>query len=160
MVAYEELARNKVNFEVVLIYLYDTGITCNCTDEGSFWKKFKTMPWLALPYRDLSYRKLMRLFCYPPLYDPLHEATRLVIVGPRGEFIEPWGASLLDFHNILAFPITREKVAQLETDKMKGLKLEMLWGPNTFFRGKNETKVSSFDIFVVSHKLSSLMHNN
>ncbi|XP_017248612.1 probable nucleoredoxin 1 isoform X2 [Daucus carota subsp. sativus] len=139
--AYKELAKKKENFEVVLIYLYDTICTDDRTDEGSFWEKFKTMPWLALPYRDPNYRKLLRLFCFPR-EDSLCFTTTLVIVGPRGEFIEPWGACMLTSYNIEAFPFTREKVAHLLIEKVKELKLEKLWDPNTVFKGKNATKLS------------------
>ncbi|KAL8118867.1 hypothetical protein AgCh_016382 [Apium graveolens] len=43
MTAYEQLAKTK-NFEVVLFYVYDMASTLGCTNEDTFWNKFKTMP--------------------------------------------------------------------------------------------------------------------
>ncbi|KAL6512427.1 hypothetical protein OROHE_020039 [Orobanche hederae] len=140
--AYEVLIKNKENFEVVLIYVYDTEDTCNCTSEESFWKTFKTMPWLALPFRDPSYRALKRFFGYPCDRDDwLPKAPQLVIFGPHGEFIEPWGADILTKFKFPAYPFTRDKVVKLEIDKVKDLRLEMLWDENTVFRRTDGTKV-------------------
>lgn len=55
---YKEFALEGHSFEVVLIYLHDTKKTLEHVSEQSFYKKFKTMPWLALPFKDPIYRKL------------------------------------------------------------------------------------------------------
>ncbi|KAL6528168.1 hypothetical protein OROHE_015118 [Orobanche hederae] len=62
--AYKEFAKKKKEFEVVLIYLHNTEHTCGYTNEESFSKTFKTMPWLALPFKDPTYAKLKRFFGY------------------------------------------------------------------------------------------------
>ncbi|XP_017238131.2 probable nucleoredoxin 1 [Daucus carota subsp. sativus] len=132
--AYKELAKLNEQFEVVLLYLYDTYGTVNCTSEESFWKKFKTMPWLALPYKDQNHKKLIRIFGYPDMLDDGEEATTLVIIGPNGEFVDQCGADILMHFGTPAYPFTRKNLAKLETDIAKELKLEMLWDPNTNFK--------------------------
>ncbi|KAL8149690.1 hypothetical protein AgCh_006635 [Apium graveolens] len=130
--AYKEL-KNKENFEVVLLYLYDTCGTLHCTNEESFWNTLKTMPWLALPFKDSSHKKLKRIFGYPDDLDGPELAPTLVIVGPNGEFVDPCGADVLKEFGTSAYPFTRRKVANLKTEMVKELKLEMLWDPNTVF---------------------------
>ncbi|XP_074342715.1 putative nucleoredoxin 1-2 [Apium graveolens] len=44
--AYKELARNNKKFEVVLVYRFDGLRTWGYKSDESFWKTFKTMPWL------------------------------------------------------------------------------------------------------------------
>ncbi|XP_063942572.1 probable nucleoredoxin 1 isoform X2 [Daucus carota subsp. sativus] len=136
--AYKELAKNKEKFEVVLLYLYDTLGTIHSTNEESFWKFFETMPWLALPFKDPNHKKLKRIFGYPNnLYGPEPVPT-LVIFGPNGKFVEPCGADILINFGISAYPFTRNRLAKLETEKVKELKLEMLLDPNTFFKVKKD----------------------
>lgn len=146
--AYEEFARKKKEFEVVLIYLYDTDVTCGRTNEESFRETFNSMPWLALPFKDPSYRKLKRFFGYGLDLSEWEETPSLVIFGPNGEFVEPWGADILMNYKLPAYPFSREKVAKLEIEKVKELKLEMLFDRNTLFRRNDGTDVSSFNILV------------
>ncbi|KAL8094135.1 putative nucleoredoxin 1 isoform X2 [Apium graveolens] len=135
--AYKELAKNNKNFEVVLLYLYDTLGTLHSTNEESFWKIFKTMPWLALPFKDPNHKKLLRIFGYP--HDNIYRTgpesvPTLVIFGPNGKFVDPCGADILMEFSISSYPFTRKRLAQLETEKIKDMKPEMLWDPNTAFR--------------------------
>ncbi|KAL6582475.1 hypothetical protein OROMI_006489 [Orobanche minor] len=139
--AYKEFAKKKKEFEVVLIYLHNTEHTCGYTNEESFSKTFKTMPWLALPFKDPTYAKLKRFFGYNYDLGERVDTPSLVIFGPYGEFIEPWGADILMTYKLPAYPFTREKVAKLETEKIKELRLEMLWARNTFFRRNDGTEV-------------------
>ncbi|KAL6575569.1 hypothetical protein OROHE_000946 [Orobanche hederae] len=132
--AYKELAKMNKNFEVVLLYLYDTCGTVNCSSEDSFWKLFKSMPWLALPFKDRNHKKLIRIFGYPNKLDDGEEAPTLVVIGPNCEFIDPCGADILMRFGIPAYPFTRKNLAKLETEKAKELKLEMLWDRNTIFK--------------------------
>lgn len=82
----------------------------NCTSEESFWKKFKTTPWLALPFKDPNYKKLIRIFGYPDMLDDREEAHTLVIIGPNGEFVDPCGAEILMRFGISAYPFTRNNL--------------------------------------------------
>lgn len=150
--AYEKLKKNNENFEVVLIYdpdkLKDKFYR---TTEESFWKTFKTMPWLALPLNDPNDRKLKRILEYSLTYidsycDPDHQVTRLVIFGPRGEFIEPFGANILNNYGIRAYPFTFEKLVKLEIEKVNNMNLEMLWNQNTVFTRKDGSEVSYINI--------------
>lgn len=145
--AYKELAEKRENFEVVFLYLYDTEGTLNCTNEESFWNTFKTMPWLALPFKDSNHKKLKRIFGYPNDLDGPEQAPTLVVIGPNGEFVDPCGADILKEFGQFAYPFTRKTIAKLETKMTKELKLQMLWDPNTVFRVKKYgLKVSSFYI--------------
>ncbi|XP_074369425.1 putative nucleoredoxin 1 [Apium graveolens] len=136
---YEELAKRNKKFEVVLIYLYDTPDT---QIEVSFWKLFKTMPWLALPIGDSSYIKLERIFMFSWFHDYDRLDSRLVVLGPRMEFVETFRSDILSCFNFAAYPYSREKIATLLAEEAKELKLEMLWNPNSVFGGKYRSQVS------------------
>lgn len=155
--AYEEFA-NKEIFEVVLIYIYEPrqrqhwkGENLFWKSEESFWKKFKTMPWLALPFKDMSYKKLMRVFEFQSADAPL---SSLVIFGPHADYIEPFGYSMLRMYGSGGFPFTRKKAAELENEKIKELRLEMLWDPNTIFRRNDGSQVSSMHVLNYVNYLS------
>lgn len=141
---YEELAKRNKKFEVVLIYLYDTPDT---QIEVSFWKLFKTMPWLALPIGDSSYIKLERIFMFSWFHDYDRLDSRLVVLGPRMEFVETFRSDILSCFNFAAYPYSREKIATLLAEEAKELKLEMLWNPNSVFGGKYRSQVSSFNVW-------------
>ncbi|KAL6557219.1 hypothetical protein OROMI_017569 [Orobanche minor] len=124
----------KKKFEIVLIYIHDSWNTLGRTDAESFKKEFETMPWLALPFKDTSCKKVQRVFRYPfelggPQPDP-----SLVIIGPFGEFSEPFGAAdvLMNF-GVEAYPFTRRKAYMLQVEKVMNVKLDMLWGPEAVF---------------------------
>ncbi|XP_074350614.1 putative nucleoredoxin 1 isoform X2 [Apium graveolens] len=143
--AYKGSAKTKENFEVVLLYLYDTQGTLHSTNEESFWKTFRNMPWLALPFKDPNHKKLRRIFGYPNDLNGPERPPTLVIFGPNGEFVEPCGGDILMDFGAHACPFTRKRLAKLETEKIKELKLEMLWDPNTVFRVvKDGLEASSF----------------
>ncbi|WOH15967.1 hypothetical protein DCAR_0935516 [Daucus carota subsp. sativus] len=147
---YKELAKREENFEVVLLYLYDTNETTGYRTEESFWKTFKTMPWLALPYKDPNLKKLKIIYKYPKYYESSEkEVSLLVIIGPHGEFCEPCGAEILSNYKLQGYPFTREKALQLETEIIKKLKLEMIWEPKTIFSRKDGTHVSSLILFML-----------
>lgn len=153
--AYKELTEKQVKFEVVLLYLYDTRNTFGRRNEDSFWKTFGTMPWLALPYRDPSLKKLKEIYKYPDDWElgDYEEISQLVIVGPRGEFCEPCGADILLNFKVPGYPFTREKVLKLETERIKELKLEMIWDRNTVFSKNDGFQVSSFHVSMHYSKL-------
>lgn len=142
--AYKGSAKTKENFEVVLLYLYDTHGTLHSTNEESFWKKFKDMPWLALPFKDPNHKKLKRIFGYPDDLNGPERPPTLVIFGPNGEFVDPCGGDILMKFGAPACPFTRKRLAKLETERAKEVKLGMLWDPNTVFRvEKYGSEVSS-----------------
>ncbi|XP_074365761.1 putative nucleoredoxin 1 isoform X2 [Apium graveolens] len=133
--------KNNDKFEVVLIYVVDPGL-CDwkCNSKELFWEVFKTMPWMALPFRDECCWKLRRVFKLS--YDYEGDPNELVIIGPHAEYIEPHGANILSEYGISAYPFTFKKALELETEKIKHLKLEMLWDMNTVFRRNNGSQVS------------------
>lgn len=140
----------KEPFEVVLVYIREPIPMCDWKSEESFWEKFKTMPWLALPFKDLNYKKLRRVFEYPR--DNV-VGPNLVIFGPHAEYIEPYGCLFLQLYKIPAYPFTRKKAAELESEKVKELKLEMLWELDTVFRRSDGSQVSSLNLFMHVFKL-------
>lgn len=129
--AYYKLAEKNKNFEVVLIYLSDTHHTFSKNIE-SFWEKFKTMPWLALPFKDPNHKKLKRVFEYELIddYNDVYAAPTLIIFGAFGEFINPYGADIILYADVQAYPFNRDKLATLEVEKIKELKMEMLLDPH------------------------------
>lgn len=137
---YAELEKKNRNFEVVLLYLHDTNQTNPLSaNEEAFWNTFKTMPWLALPYKDLAHKKLKRIFGYPEyeMYGcgciPV-----FVIVGPRRGIIEPDAAPILREYD--ANQLRCEEFGKVEAESWE-LKLEMLWSPNTVFRKEDGSEV-------------------
>ncbi|KAL6554691.1 hypothetical protein OROHE_007430 [Orobanche hederae] len=140
---YNELKKNNENFEVVLIYIPEDS-KFYCTAEQSFWKRFKTMPWLALPFNDPNDRKLKRILEYSlkyHYYEDTDRVTRLVIFGPHCEFIEPFGAEILKEFGTEAYPFTFSKLVKLEIEKVNELKLEHLLDLNTVCRRKDGSEV-------------------
>lgn len=156
MTVYKEFAQNKSLFEVVLIYLYDTHVTFDRTSEAAFCNTFETMPWLALPFKDSKCAELRCILGYP-FYDlDIERQPTLVIIGPDGRFIEPWGADVIDQFKLPAFPFTRDKIVMLENEKLKELTLDMLWDRKTIFRRKHGSEVGSFYISLSCFELSCL----
>ncbi|XP_017246060.1 probable nucleoredoxin 1 isoform X2 [Daucus carota subsp. sativus] len=137
---YAELKRRNENFEVILLYLYDTYLTISSTSEETFRKTFNTMPWLALPYKDPAVKKLRRVFGYPyeeedeSLYDPT-----LVIVGPRPDIIEPGLATILRGYDANLFMYEESK--KPEGGRVWELKLEMLCSSETVFQKNDGSQV-------------------
>ncbi|KAL6559105.1 hypothetical protein OROHE_006474 [Orobanche hederae] len=134
--------------KVVALFLYEEGWTneltqslkkaykqcVHRTNADSFRKTFQTMPWLALPFKDINCKKVMRVFRYPfelggPQPDP-----SLVIIGHHGEIFEPFGGArvLMEF-GIDAYPFTSNEAYKLQFEKVKNLKFEALFGPEAVF---------------------------
>ncbi|KAL6568832.1 hypothetical protein OROHE_003573 [Orobanche hederae] len=107
--AYEELSKKMVNFEVVLIYLLPTS---SDTYEDAFWK-------LAIPCKDTdSTKKLQRIFELPLCISGLAPVSSLVMIDPYG---------------VPAYPFTRHSATKLKVESVKDLKPEMLWNPDAVF---------------------------
>ncbi|KAL8130844.1 putative nucleoredoxin 1 [Apium graveolens] len=123
--AYKQLAKVK-NFEIVLVYFHDSFSSgFQHTSEESYWKCFREMPWLALPYKDPVCNTLLQVFDYPNYADPdgSEPNPNLLIIGPKGKFVERYGADILLKYGISAYPFTRKKVAKLEAKTMRKNKL-------------------------------------
>ncbi|KAL6493828.1 hypothetical protein OROGR_031737 [Orobanche gracilis] len=132
--AYQNLVHEQnQKFEVVLVYIHDSRNTHH-TDEESFKKAFEEMPWLALPFNDANCRKIQRIYRYPFGLEEQKLNHSLVIIGPFGELVEPFGAAtvLMNF-GIEAYPFTRKIAFTLHLKKIKKLKLDKLWDPGAVF---------------------------
>ncbi|KAL8093570.1 putative nucleoredoxin 1-2 [Apium graveolens] len=139
--AYEKLAQIKKAFEVVLIYGREFAYSNDSPSEELFYEELKDMPWLALPYRDPSCKKLNRIL---EISSSNHETPgfgNLVIFDPHAEFIEPFGFNILCLYKIPGYPFTRRGVAQLETERVKDLKLDMICDQNSVRRMKDGSQV-------------------
>lgn len=122
--AYKQLAKVK-NFEIVLVYIHDSFSGFQHTSEEAYWKCFREMPWLALPYKDPVCKTLLQVFNHPKFADPdgSEPNPNLVIIGPQGKFVERFGADILLKYGISAYPFTGKKVAKLEAKKMRNSNL-------------------------------------
>lgn len=146
--AYDELVlKKKKNFEVVLVYISTSWQTWHTTDE-TFWKTFKTMPWLALPFKDPNVRKLQLIFNYPLELDLDCPDPSLVIIGRRGKFFEIYGADILMKFGCPAYPFTSVRAAELVARKVKKVRLDNFWGPNTVFNRKSGSEEGFIQVFV------------
>lgn len=159
--AYKQLAQEK-NFEIVLVYVHDAFHTFHRTSEDSYWKTFKEMPWLALPFKDLACKKLQRVFNYPLFTDQDDDGPdrSLVIIGPRGKFIELYGADILKKYGISAYPFTRQRVAKLEAECIQELKLNMFWTPKTTFIQKDGSMVQLSELELVGKRIIVLIEDD
>uniref|UniRef100_A0A164U6I8 protein-disulfide reductase n=2 Tax=Daucus carota subsp. sativus TaxID=79200 RepID=A0A164U6I8_DAUCS len=136
--AYKVLVEEeKMKLEVVLVYIYDSWNTLGCTNEKSFMEEFGTMPWLALPFRDSNCKKLQRVYLYPSELGGPQPDPSLVVIGPYGQYFEPFGASdvLMKFGS-RGYPFTRKRGLHLQVETIKKVSLGMLWDPEpVFIRG-------------------------
>jgi nucleoredoxin len=128
---YKTLKEKGENFEVVLISLD--------YDEEDFKESFETMPWLALPFKDKSCKKLAQYF-------ELRTIPNLVIIGQDGKTLNPNVAELIEDHGIEAYPFTPEKLdelAAIEKAKLESQTLEsvLVNGENDFVIDKSGSKV-------------------
>lgn len=134
---YEELKGRGVDFEIVLIHLDFTYGASHGTTEESFWKYFGRMPWLALPFKDPYCRKLLRIFKKPDIFG----RAILPIIGPKGSYIEFFGADIILRYGIRAYPFTREKAAEIEMRELQKLMLNPLLDSNTALRRGDGSQV-------------------
>lgn len=90
------------SFEAVLINIHKWD---DRKDEDSIWKAFKIMPWLAVPFNEMYCRmKLRRIFKFSDL-GGLQPISMLVIIGPREEFIKPFGAQISNKYAVKSIPV-------------------------------------------------------
>ncbi|XP_028796235.1 probable nucleoredoxin 1 [Neltuma alba] len=96
---YEKLKAKGENFEIVWISVDDE-------EEESFNQALKSVPWLALPYKDKICVKLARYF-------ELSALPTLVIIGPNGKTLHSNVVKTIKKHGVSAYPFTPEKFAEL-----------------------------------------------
>nr|TKR84445.1 putative nucleoredoxin 1 isoform X1 [Populus alba] len=133
---HKRLKEKGENFEVVLISLD--------FEEKNFKESFETMPWLALPFKDKSCKKLARYF-------ELRTIPNLVIIGQDGKTLNPNVVELIEDHGIEAYPFTPEKLdelAAIEKAKLESQTLEsvLVNGENDFVIDKSGSKVRVSDL--------------
>ncbi|KAG6592336.1 putative nucleoredoxin 1, partial [Cucurbita argyrosperma subsp. sororia] len=106
--AYKKLKEKGENFEIVLISLDDK-------DENLFKEAFKTMPWLALPFKDEKCQELKQ-------YLEVSDIPSLVIIGTDGKTSNPNAVELINEHGIDAYPFAPKKIEGV--DEVSNTKLE------------------------------------
>ncbi|RWR79474.1 putative nucleoredoxin 1 [Cinnamomum micranthum f. kanehirae] len=129
---YKELKDKEEKFEVVLISLDN--------DEQSYKEILKSIPFLAVPFKDKICVKLARYF------ELRRRIPTLVIIGSDGKTVNSNVAELVEEHGIQAYPFTPEKleeIAEIERKRLESLTLESLLvsGERDFFIGKDGIKV-------------------
>ncbi|KAK6252533.1 hypothetical protein QUC31_014253 [Theobroma cacao] len=128
---YKKLKEKGENFEIVVISLDDE-------EEESFKESF-VAPWLALPFKDKSCKKLARYF-------ELSTLPTVVIIGPDGKTLHSNVAEAIEGHGIQAYPFSPERFAELaEIEKAKEaaqtLESILISGDLDFVIGKDGAKV-------------------
>ncbi|KAI8021657.1 putative nucleoredoxin 1 [Camellia lanceoleosa] len=128
---YEKLKRKGENFEVVMIPLDE--------DEESFEQTIRRMPWLSLPFKDKTCKKLARFY-------ELSTLPALIIIGPDGKTLHCDVVETIEEHGTLAYPFTPEKFAELEEIEKKKRETQTLEsilvsGDLNFVIGKDGLKV-------------------
>ncbi|KAK4263201.1 hypothetical protein QN277_028649 [Acacia crassicarpa] len=96
---YEKLKAQGENFEIVWVCVDDE-------EEELFKQELKSVPWLALPYKDKICVKIARYF-------RLSALPTLVIIGPDGKTVHSNVAKAIEAHGVAAYPFTPEKFAEL-----------------------------------------------
>ena len=110
---YNELKLMGKDFEVVLI--------SQDLSETQFREGFRTMPWLALPFKHKACAKLVR--CYD-----LRILPTLVILGPNREIVIPNAVGIIEDHGSSAYPFSSEKLTQLDKQLREAQTLKYLLG--------------------------------
>ncbi|XP_010651408.1 probable nucleoredoxin 1 [Vitis vinifera] len=133
---YKKLRAKGESFEIVMISLDD--------EIESFKTNFGSMPWLALPFKDRSCKKLARYF-------ELSALPTLVVIGPDGKTLHSNVAEAIQEHGIQAYPFTPEKFAELEEiekAKREAQTLEsiLVSGNRDFVIGKDRVKIPVSDL--------------
>lgn len=150
-IVYQELLKNKENFEIVLIYTHGWCAhkdTCGLVDEDSFLNEIKTMPWLVLPFTDTDCnKKLQRIFQNPQDLEHPKPDARLIIIGPHGKFIEPLATNILMDYGAPAYPFTLQSAVNLELQRVKKVNPETFWDLDAIFT-RNDGSHIRFSRFV------------
>lgn len=134
------MPEKKDKFEVVLVYIHNSIDARGRASEESFWNAFHGMPWLALPFKHPRVKNLKRIFDYFGV-DGSNADPRLVIIGPQGNFVEPYGVDIFKNFPAAPYPFTRKEALKLVIEYTKTLKLDMFLGPNTSCIQKDGSKV-------------------
>ncbi|XP_031499412.1 probable nucleoredoxin 1 [Nymphaea colorata] len=123
-------------FEIVMISL---DFNTESFDEG-----FQAVPWLALPFNDLTCTKL-------PRYFEIEGIPTLVIIGPDGKTLQSDVVEAIENHGAEAYPFTSERMAalmEIEKAKLASQTIESLLvsDERDFVIGKGELKVPVSDL--------------
>ncbi|KNA17287.1 hypothetical protein SOVF_081260 [Spinacia oleracea] len=119
---YKQCKKKSLAFEIVLVYM-PFG---DCLDLEVFMGKIDSMLrdcnacWWCFPFNNSVSHRLGRLAfgC---------REDRLIIVGPNGEFVDPYGREVMNSYGCDYYPFTREALVQRKVNNLKELKLESLF---------------------------------
>ena len=100
---YDELKQKHADFEVVFI--------SSDNDQESFEKYFLEMPWLAVPFSDLTTRKLL------DHWFEVEGIPTLVILDGKGKTVYTDATVLINKYGANAYPFTEEKLEELRQEE-------------------------------------------
>ncbi|KAL6564858.1 hypothetical protein OROMI_016308 [Orobanche minor] len=118
---HEQCKLQKLPFEIVLAYLP----FLDCLDPEVYkvkidrWLQNQNISWWRLPYNNSVSRRLRRFGNYA-----IH--NKLIIMGPCGKYVDPYGGEVLSSCGFDAYPFTREELVKKEVDKLMEVTLESL----------------------------------
>lgn len=135
---YQQCRTRQPEFEIVLVYLPFGDCLDPLVYRVNIDSLLQKISWWRLPFNNSVSRRLWRLIsCYP-------DDGRLVIVGPRGKYVDPYGGDIISSYGIYAYPFTRECLVQRELNKLRALTLESL---HCWFMGH---KIMFFEVMIGS----------
>ncbi|PON39531.1 Thioredoxin-like fold containing protein [Parasponia andersonii] len=108
-------------------------------DEEKFNKEMEKIPWLALPFKDKTPKKLIYYF-------DTNKYPTLVIIGPDGKILNSNAIKLLDEYGVEAYPFTPKRLDELaEIDKIRQesqtLESLLVYGDRDFVIDNSGSKV-------------------
>ncbi|CAI9117030.1 OLC1v1018341C1 [Oldenlandia corymbosa var. corymbosa] len=89
-------------------------------DQSSFDSFFQTMPWLALPFDDMSVKSLTKHF-------NIQWIPSLIILGPDGKTVTTEGRNLINLYRDNAYPFTEVRTTFLEHQMDEAAKCLPKW---------------------------------
>ncbi|KAH9319316.1 hypothetical protein KI387_021085 [Taxus chinensis] len=99
---YSDLKNKGEDLEIVFI--------SSDRDEESFQEYFRSMPWLALPYRDRVSKNLSRYF-------EVEGIPTLIVLGPDGKTLQTEAVEMVMEHGVQVYPFTKEKLDEIKAQE-------------------------------------------
>ncbi|KAL6579412.1 hypothetical protein OROMI_009628 [Orobanche minor] len=124
----EQVPVHKLEDKVVGLLLYT-----DISNESVTWKLKMAYEELSKKMDTDSTKKLQRIFELPLCISGLAPVSSLVMIDPCGKYVEPFGANIMMFYGVPAYPFTRHSATKLKVESVKDLKPEMLWNPDAVF---------------------------
>ncbi|XP_056682799.1 probable nucleoredoxin 1 [Spinacia oleracea] len=118
--AYKKCRKNQLEFEIVVVYIP----FCHCLSPEVFQEKVDNfmeknkISWWRMPYNNSKCLKLWKICGYDP--------NKLLIVGPRNEYVGVHGQEILTKYGSDGYPFTREGLISNHVKLLRELTLGSL----------------------------------